>query len=198
MREPIKLSYNYDYFEPYIDSKTMDIHYNKYYLNYLNNVNKLTNNNLINVLKNIDDVPIENREYLKHNIGGVLNHELYFDSLGYNNYPSKEFLDIIIKDFGSFENFKNELIKKANSLVGSGYLFVVINDGKLDIITLSNQDNPYSYGMIPIIAIDLWEHAYFLNYLNKKDLYVNNIFEIIDFNKAFKRYEENKPSKQKI
>ena len=104
---------------------------------------------------------------------------------------SEKFKEKIIEDFGSVENFKEEFIKNANYLVGSGYTFLVLNkENKLEIINTSNEDTPYSYGLIPIMNLDLWEHAYFLDYQNNKEDYINNFFSIVDFNKVSQNYEE--------
>ena len=105
----------------------------------------------------------------------------------------ENFEQILKRELGVFEkhfnNFKDEFKKKAMSLKGSGYTFLVIDKNKLKIINLTNQDNPYYYNLIPLLAIDLWEHAYYLNYENKKDLYIDNFLEIIDFKEANKIYD---------
>ena len=190
------LDYSYDAFEPYISSRTIDIHYNKHYKNYLNNLNNLLSKYNFNyskeeLVKNIDIFPIKERGSILFNLGGVLNHELYFDTMGKNNEITGLFKEDIIKQFGSFDNFKEEFIASTKLLVGSGYTFLVLNkENKLEIINTPNQDTPISYGLRPIMNIDLWEHAYYLDYQNKKDEYVNNFFSIVDFNKVNKNYEK--------
>lgn len=90
----------------------------------------------------------------------------------------------IIKEFGNYQNFKNKFKESALSIKGSGYTFLVLNNNKLEIINLKNQDNPYSLNLIPLIEIDVWEHAYYINYQNKRNIYIDNFLEIVDFSKA--------------
>ena len=161
---------------------------NKIYQNYVNNLNDL--HNYIDNVINIDKFDIKKRGNILFNSGGVLNHQLFFSILGKGDM-SEKFKEKIIEDFGSVENFKEEFIKNANYLVGSGYTFLVLNkENKLEIINTSNEDTPYSYGLIPIMNLDLWEHAYFLDYQNNKEDYINNFFSIVDFNKVSQNYEE--------
>ena len=186
---------SYDAYEPYISSYTMNIHYNKHYKKYLDNLNNLLSKynyeySKEELVKNIDMFPIEERDNILFNLGGVLNHELFFNILGYGEM-SEDVKNKIDEDFGSFNNFKAEFIKAANLLVGSGYTFLVLNKDKmLEIINVSNQDTPYSYGLVPIMNLDLWEHAYYLDYQNERNVYINNFFSIIDFNKVSKNYEK--------
>ena len=186
---------SYDAYEPYISSYTMNIHYNKHYKKYLDNLNNLLSKynyeySKEELVKNIDMFPIEERDNILFNLGGVLNHELFFNILGYGEM-SEDFKNKIDEDFGSFNNFKAEFIKAANLLVGSGYTFLVLNKDKmLEIINVSNQDTPISYGLVPIMNLDLWEHAYYLDYQNERNVYINNFFSIIDFNKVSKNYEK--------
>lgn len=187
------LKYDYNDLMPYISPRTLMIHYNKHYLKYVENLNKLIKEeDLINVLKNIEKYEIKKRGDIIYNIGGVLNHELYFNSMSSNHImPLGKLKEEIEKKYGNYDNFKNEFIIKANKMVGSGYTFLVINKNGLDIINLSNQETPYSYDMIPLLAIDLWEHAYYLDYQNDRTSYINNFFQIIDFDEANKIYEKN-------
>lgn len=191
------LDYPYNALEPTISSKTIDIHHNKHHKKYLDNLNKLLNYNNYGYTKeqlvnHIDEFPIKDRGNILFNLGGVLNHDLYFDIIGpYNHEIKGTFKEKIIEEYGDFNNFKNEFIKQAKLLVGSGYTFVVLNkDNNLEIINTSNQDTPYSYGLIPIMNIDLWEHAYYLDYQNNKDDYIENFFSIIDYDKVNKHYEQ--------
>lgn len=189
-----KIKLNYNSLEPVIDDETLNIHYNKHYGKYVDNLNKLLPNedDASYVIKNIDLYPLDKRGDILYNTGGVLNHELYFLSM--SDKPFKEnklYLDII-KKYGSFDNFKQQFTIVSNKLVGSGYTFLVINNNNLDIVNMSNQENPYTYDMVPLLALDLWEHAYYLKYKNNRDEYVNNFFSIIDFDNANKIYEENK------
>lgn len=183
---------NYDSLSPYISQRTLLIHYEKHYLNYLNNLKKLTSDDPVFAIKNINKYNIKDRAEIIYNAGGVLNHELYFISMNKNNsMPSFKLLEAINKKYGSYDNFKKEFIKIASKLVGSGYTFLVINNNGIDIINLPNQDSPYMYNMIPLLALDLWEHSYYLDYQNKRNEYINNFFQIVDFNFASNLYEKN-------
>lgn len=197
MYKKIKLDYNS--LEPYIDDRTLDIHYNKHYQKYLDNLNNLMKEGgydfvpLDYLAKNIDIINLNDRGEILFNLGGVLNHELYFYGMSdkKNTKPYgrlKEDIDIY---FNSFSEFKNKFIESAMNLKGSGYTFLVLDEKRnLKIINMPNQDTPYYYGFIPILAIDLWEHAYYLKYQNKKEEYINAWFNLIDFNKISLLYEE--------
>ena len=180
------LDYDYNALEPYISEYTLETHYNKHYKKYLENLNNLLIKNNYDfkyskeeLVSNINIFPISDRGAILFNLGGVLNHELYFQNLGLNN-TLKPFLPQIIKQYGSLENFKDEYINNTKTLIGSGYTFLVLNKAnELEIINTSNQDTPYSYGLIPVMNIDLWEHAYYLDYQNFKDEYINNFFQLL-------------------
>lgn len=200
----IKIILNYNSLEPYIDDKTLRLHYNVIYSNYIDKLNKLLKKNnykdnysLNELVDKIDMFPLEDRGEILYNLGGVLNHKLYFYEISDkgNNIPYGEILKDINKYFGSYDNFKKEFIKKALNLVGSGYTFLVMDEsGKLQIINTSNEDTPYSYGFIPIIVLDLWEHSYYLKYTTNKEAYINNWFNLLDFKKINNLYIENKKS----
>lgn len=193
---------NYESLEPYISNRTLNLHYNKHYLNYLNNLNKLLKENNYDykyskeeLFNHLDLFNIDDRDKILFNLGGVVNHELYFDnmSLEGNNEPIGLIKEKIDKQYGNYDNFVKEFKKIANSLIGSGFTHLVINDNKdLQIINMSNQENPYMYGLIPIISLDLWEHSYYLDYQNKRNEYIDAFFKIIDFNNINKLYEKVK------
>ena len=193
-----KIELPYTTLEPYISDRTLTIHYNNHYLNYLNKLNELVDNtkyNKIELFNNLDDYNIELRDKILFNLGGVVNHELYFNnfSLNKNNIPIGSIKEQIDKQYNNYDNFKKEFKDIALSLTGSGYTFLVINENKeLQIINMPNQESPYMYGMIPIMALDLWEYAYYLDYQNNKSKYIDAFFEIIDFDKINKLYEKNK------
>jgi len=197
MYEKIKLDYTS--LEPYIDDKTLDIHYNKHYQKYLDNLNRLMKEKnyefipMIKLAKNIDIINLNDRGEILFNLGGVLNHSLYFYNMSDKGNINpigkiKEDIDIY---FNSYSEFKKKFIESALNLQGSGYTFLVLDDkNNLKIINTSNQDTPYYYGFTPIIALDLWEHAYYLKYQNNKEEYINNWFKVIDYIKINKLYEE--------
>ncbi len=191
MYEMISLPYEIDDLEPYIDSKTVSIHYNKHYKGYMDKLNYLLNKNNYNfndskelLVDNISMFDMNDRGEILYNLGGVLNHELYFKTMGNSNHqPKGEILRLINRDYGNYNNFKREFIKISNNLKGSGYTFLTMDkDNKLFIMNTSNQDNPLYYGYKPIMALDLWEHSYYLKYYNNRSDYINNFFNIIDFN----------------
>lgn len=200
----IKINLDYNSLEPYIDNKTLMLHYNVIYSSYIDKLNKLLKKNnykdnysLNELVNKIDMFPLEDRGEILYNLGGALNHKLYFYEISDkgNNIPYGEILKDINKYFGSYNNFKKEFIKKALNLVGSGYTFLVMDKtGKLQIINTSNEDTPYSYGFIPIIVLDLWEHSYYLKYSTNKEAYINNWFNLLDFKKINDLYIENKKS----
>lgn len=193
------LPYDYQALEPYIDTRTVGIHYNNHYKGYLNRLNNLLKEQnfkyqypLEELPKHIDEFPIDVRGDILFNIGGVLNHELYFQNMSSNKNkePKGVLKEAIEKKYGSFENFKNEFKRNAMLLKGSGYTFLVVKNSELQIVNMPNQETPYTYNMIPIMAIDLWEHAYYLKYQNNKEEYINNFFEIVDFDVILSLYEK--------
>lgn len=201
MNEYQKIKLDYQSLEPYIDDRTLNLHYNVHYQNYTDKLNKLLKKNNYNfkyspeyLAKNIDIVPMEDRDEILFNLGGYLNHSLYFYILtDKKKTVPKEMMNLIIENFGSFENFKKEFIQMAIDLKGSGYTFLVIDrNNKLKIINTSNQDTPYYYGFTPIMTIDVWEHAYYLKYTYDRKKYLENIFNIIDFEKIYDMYLKNK------
>lgn len=180
--------------EPIISEETMYFHYEKLYKNYIKQFNALVEDDVspLQAVLNIEKFPLDKRGKILHNAGGILNHELYFNELNINgrHEPYGNLKEAIDKKYGNYQNFKNEFIKVANFLVGSGYTFLVLNAKKeLDIINTSNQETPYLYDMIPIMNLDLWEHAYYLDYKNEKNKYINSFFDIIDFNVIEERYD---------
>ena len=192
------LDYDYNSMEPIIDGETMYIHYNKHYLGYLDKLNSLLESSNYNykyskeeLADKIDIFPIDKRGDILYNLGGVINHEIYFTSISNrgNIYPSGKLAEDINTYFGNYDNFKKEFKESANNLKGSGYTFLVKDkNNKLLIINTSNQDTPYYYGLTPIMGIDLWEHAYYLQYKNNRSLYIDNYFKIVDFKKISARY----------
>ena len=196
--ERIKLDYSS--LEPYIDDKTLDLHYNIHYRNYSDKLKKLLKENnydykhsAIYLAQNIDIIPIVDRDEVLFNLGGYLNHTLYFYNLTNKKKKIPDgMLESINKYFGTFSTFKEEFINMAKEVKGSGYTFLVIDkNNKLRIINTSNQDTPYYYGFSPIMTIDVWEHAYYLKYTYDRSKYLENIFNIIDFEKVYKLYLDN-------
>lgn len=195
-----KLNYSYDSLEPYIDTHTCGLHYDKYAKKYCNQLNEILGSihydyryNIKELSSHINEFPEDLQPSILFNLGGVLNHELFFQSLSpKKEKPTGPFLEKINHVFGSYEDFKKEFKKKALQIKGSGYTFLVtdINDN-LRIVNLSNQDCPYSYQLIPLMVLDMWEHSYYLNYKCNKDSYINDFFNVVDFSVA-NNYYQNK------
>lgn len=189
MFNKIELKYDFKDLEPNIDEETMYTHYNKHYNAYTENLNNALEHlpefkdmDIISILKNIKE---DNNYYMaiRNNGGGYLNHSMYFDMLTPKSTPLPNNLEEKInEDFTNFDNFKSELISKGLSHFGSGWVWVILENNKLKIITTNNQDNPYMFGQTPIMGIDLWEHAYYLKYKNLRKDYLENIFNVIDWN----------------
>lgn len=189
MFNKIELKYDFKDLEPNIDEETMYTHYNKHYNAYTENLNNALEHlpefkdmDIISILKNIKE---DNNYYMaiRNNGGGYLNHSMYFDMLTPKSTPLPSKLEEKInEDFTNFDNFKSELISKGLSHFGSGWVWVILENNKLKIITTNNQDNPYMFGQTPIMGIDLWEHAYYLKYKNLRKDYLENIFNVIDWN----------------
>lgn len=193
MYKLMRLPFSYNALEPDISALTVDIHYNKHHKKYNDNLNKLVQNDLypLDLLpQNIDKFPIEMRAEILFNAGGVLNHNLYWNSLGKNkSMPTGKLLLKINQFYGNFDNFKSIFTEKAKKMVGSGYTFLVASKGDLTIMNLPNQETPFSYGFVPLFTIDLWEHAYYLDYKNNRDLYIENFWNKANFDYASKTYE---------
>ena len=193
------LKHNYDAFSKYIDAKTMYVHFSKHYVGYLNNLNKAVegksqaNMTIEQLLKTLDT----SNAMLRNNAGGYYNHNLYFELMTPNSTgkPSGKLADAINRDFGSFENFKKQFSDAGAKQFGSGWVWLVTDSsGKLKVGSTANQDNPLMPGMSisgnPILAMDVWEHAYYLKYQNKRADYIDAFFNVIDWNRVSEYYEK--------
>ena len=191
-----KLNYSFDALEPHIDAKTMEIHYGKHHNGYTNNLNnaisgtELESKTIEEILKNLD---LDNMA-LRNNAGGYFNHNLFWEIMGPNcgGNPSGEISEAINSNFNSFENFKEEFKKAATTRFGSGWAWLcVLEDGKLEICSTPNQDNPLmenSCGGNPILCLDVWEHAYYLNYQNRRPDYIEAFFSLINWDEVNSKY----------
>ncbi len=185
----LPLPYSYDDLEPYIDTHTIGLHYHKHQQNYLNKLNELLQKNncsyrypIEELGNHLEEFSKEDQENILFQWGGVVNHNVYFRSMAKDKTSMSDALkEAIDKTFGSLDKMKTEWKKQALALKGSGYVFLVQDKNDLKLVSFQNQDTPYRYGMNPLLALDLWEHAYYLNYENKKDLYIDNFFEVLDF-----------------
>jgi len=190
-----KLKYSYDAFEPSIDADTMEIHYTKHHQGYVNKLNisleeypNLQDKSVEDLLKNLSEVPQDIRIAVKNNGGGVANHNLFWEILAKDKEFSGEIKKAIESEFSSFEKFKEEFIKVATAQFGSGWAWLVVHNNKLEIISTSNQDSPLSIGKTPILTLDVWEHAYYLKYQNKRPDYIEAFFSIINWDKVNELY----------
>ena len=190
----IPLPYSYDALEPYIDKQTMEIHHDKHEQAYVDNLNKALTNypelyskTTEQMLKNLDTLPTDIKQSVINNAGGVYNHEFFWSVMSpkHNQEPSGNLLKAINSTFGSFDNFKKLFTEAALSRFGSGWVWLVKDsNNKLSIITTANQDSPISLGYTPILALDVWEHAYYLKYQNKRIDYINNWWNVVNWNQA--------------
>ncbi|MBE6148095.1 MAG: superoxide dismutase [Firmicutes bacterium] len=192
------LPYLFQDLEPYIDTHTVAIHYFKHHQNYINKLNELLMQNdynyhysLSELIYHIDEFPLSYREDILFNLGGVLNHNLYWRSMcaDKNSKPAGQLLMAIEKAFGSYDEFWRQFKEKAMQLKGSGYTFLVLKcNGNLDIVNTSNQNTPLMDGCLPLFTVDMWEHAYYINYKNEKKKYLDNFENIADFSYASNLY----------
>ena len=193
-----KLNYAFDALEPNIDTKTMEIHYGKHHNGYTNNLNNLIsgteneNKDIEEILKSLD----LNNSGLRNNAGGYFNHNLFWEIMSPNSggEPKSEISDSINSSFGSFENFKNEFSKAAATRFGSGWAWLCAHkNGTLEICSTANQDNPLmpnGCGGNPILCLDVWEHAYYLNYQNRRPDYINAFFNVINWDEVNKKFTQ--------
>lgn len=194
------LPYAYDALEPFIDAKTMELHHDRHLQTYVNNLNALIKDypeyqhlSLEQLLLYLDYLPASLQTPVKHNAGGVYNH-IFFFSLLKNpaaKQPENPLLRHIISDFGSFEAFRKAFTEAALSVFGSGYAWLVLNPyGQLKIITTANQNTPLPLNLCPILNLDVWEHAYYLKHYNKRDDYIGDWFQIINWEQANKNLSD--------
>jgi Fe-Mn family superoxide dismutase len=197
------LSYSYNALEPYIDEQTMIIHHTKHHQGYIDNLNSalssLNLDNFLNmdindVVSQLDQVPEEIRIKVRNNGGGHANHSLFWNIMAPKpaGSPSGEFLDAINSTFGSFDNFKEKFTLAGIGRFGSGWVFLVVSNSKLEILDTPNQDNPLMNGAgVPILGLDVWEHAYYLKYQNKRADYIAAWWNVVNWKEVEKRFASN-------
>ena len=187
MFELPKLEYSYDVLEPFIDKETMEIHHTKHHQAYTDKFNDAVGENDKSAEEIIANLK-EGEDAIRNNGGGYVNHKLFFSILKKDVECKGEILEAINKKFGSFEKFKEEFSNAAMTQFGSGWAFLVVNNGELEIVKKSNQDSPLTDGRKPILCIDVWEHAYYLKYQNKRPEYIENFFKVINWDKVNEFY----------
>lgn len=189
-----KLAYAYDALEPHIDARTMEIHYTKHHNGYATNLNNAIAGTDLEG-KTIEEILVAGKDIpaVRNNGGGFWNHNLYWEIMSPNGggEPTGELGEAIKATFGSFENFKDEFSKAAATRFGSGWAWLCVSNGKLEICSTANQDNPLmgiNCGGTPILGIDVWEHAYYLNYQNRRPDYINAFFAVINWTAVADKY----------
>lgn len=194
------LPYEYDALVPVLDAETLTFHHDKHYKTYVDNLNsalsdypELQKKSLTELLTDISTLPGAVQTAVRNNGGGVYNHELYFDSMREpaGQEPDGALAEAIERDFGSYRQWKEQMKPAAVSKFGSGWAWLVADkDGRLSIVQTSNQDVPDLEDYVPILLVDVWEHAYYLQYQNRRADYVESWFGLINWRKAGKRYED--------
>jgi Fe-Mn family superoxide dismutase len=190
------LPYPTDALEPHIDKQTMEIHHGKHHAAYVNNLNaalekhpELQSKSVEDLLKGINTVPEDIRTAVRNNGGGHLNHSMFWQIMGPNagGAPTGAIADAITSSFGSFDSFKEQFSKAGVGRFGSGWAWVIASGGKLTIESTPNQDNPIMEGKAPVFGIDVWEHAYYLKYQNRRPDYISAWFNVVNWTEINKR-----------
>lgn len=202
MTYPFKLSdlpYAHDALEPHIDARTMEIHHGRHHQTYTNNLNAalekhadLHDRSIEELLRGSDGIPADIRTAVRNNGGGYANHNLFWEIMGPNGggEPGGELGAAIGRKFGSFADFKQKLTTAATGQFGSGWGWLVLANGDLDVYATPNQDSPLMTGHRPILGVDVWEHAYYLKYQNKRPDYLQAWWNVVNWQAVARRYEE--------
>lgn len=196
-----ELPYAYDALEKSFDKETMNIHHTKHHNTYVTNLNNaleghadLQEKSLEELISNLDAVPEIIRTAVRNNGGGHANHSLFWEILSPNGggEPTGELADKINEKFGSFDKFKEEFSTAATGRFGSGWAWLVVNNGELEVTSTPNQDSPLMEGKTPLLGLDVWEHAYYLRYQNKRPDYIASFWDVVNWEEVSKRYNEAK------
>ncbi len=191
------LPYSYDALEPHIDSRTMEIHHTKHHQAYTTNLNNAIAGTDLEG-KSIEEILVQGVENnaVRNNGGGFYNHNLFWQIMAPNagGKPEGELAEAINYAFGSFDGFKEKFAQAATTRFGSGWAWLCVNDGKLEICSTANQDNPLmpnvGYSGFPILGLDVWEHAYYLNYQNRRPDYIQAFFNVVNWNKVSELFQK--------
>lgn len=195
------LNYPYDGLEPYIDEETMRIHHTKHHQTYIDKLNlaleqypELQSKDVRDLLINLDNLPAEIKTAVRNHGGGHFNHSLWWMILAPAGESYSNDFNIskaITEQFGDFNEFKNQFVNKASLVFGSGWTWLVVNkEKKLEIVSTTNQDSPLSSGLEPLLGIDVWEHAYYLKYQNRRPDYLEAFFSVINWSKVEEGYNK--------
>ncbi len=191
------LPYPANALEPYVDEQTMNIHHDRHHAAYVNNANAaleghadLQGKSVEDLLKGLNAVPEAIRTAVRNNAGGHANHSLFWPQLKVNpnGQPKGALAQAINSTFGSFDAFKDQFSKAAAGRFGSGWAWLVVNNGKLAVTSTANQDSPLSEGQTPLLGLDVWEHAYYLKYQNRRPDYIAAFWNVIDWDEIDRRY----------
>lgn len=192
-----KLPYAYDALEPAIDKETMEIHHTKHHNTYVEKLNaavegtEFADKEIDQLIANLNEVPEDIRTAVRNNGGGHLNHSIFWELLqspSEQNAPTGELAEKINETFGSFEKFQEEFTAAATGQFGSGWAWLVKDGDQLKVVGTPNQDNPITDGLTPLLGVDVWEHAYYLKYQNKRPEYVKAFWSVINWDKVAERY----------
>lgn len=193
-----KLPYEYSALEPYIDETTMTIHHTKHHQAYINNLNaalekypELQEKSVEDLVRNLDSLPDDIRTAVRNNGGGHLNHSWFWNWMtkAEGQSPEGELLGAIEKKFGSLDGFRDAFAKAAAGRFGSGWAWLVVSNGELEIVSTANQDNPITEGKHPILGLDVWEHAYYLKYQNRRPDYIKEWFNVVNWSAVSKEFD---------
>jgi len=191
-----KLNYRYSELEPYIDAQTMEIHYTKHHRAYVDNLNQALSDNtkfkslgVSELLQNLDKLPEEIRQTVLNNAGGHVNHSFFWEIMSpEEKSPEGKIKELLVSEFGSIEEFKQKFTQKAMTVFGSGWAFLVLDkDKNLQLKRQSFQNSPLMFGNTPLLGIDVWEHAYYLKYQNRRKDYIDAWWHVVNW----KKVEEN-------
>ena len=191
------LPYAFDALEPYIDARTMEIHHDKHHAGYTGKLNaaiagtEWEGKDIVEILSNIDSVPEGIRTAVRNNGGGYANHALFWTVMGPDagGAPSGDLAAAIDAAFGSFDDFKSKFSTAAATRFGSGWAWLVVKgDGSLDVYSTANQDSPYMQGDTPILGLDVWEHAYYLHYQNRRPDYISSWWNVVNWDAVAENY----------
>ncbi|TCW41738.1 Fe-Mn family superoxide dismutase [Laceyella sacchari] len=190
------LPYTFDALEPHIDAQTMEIHHNRHHATYVNNLNAALEGVEVNatsveaLISDLNALPENVRTAVRNNGGGHANHSLFWEILSPNGggEPIGEVAQAIADTFVSFDNFKKQFTDAAAKRFGSGWAWLVVKDGKLAVTSTPNQDSPLMEGAAPILGLDVWEHAYYLKYQNKRPAYIEAFWNVVNWNEVNRRY----------
>jgi Fe-Mn family superoxide dismutase len=195
------LSYAFDALEPHIDARTMEIHHDKHHAGYVKNLNaaldkhpELAQKSLEDLVSNPDSIPEDIRTAVRNNGGGHYNHSIFWTVMAPNGggQPAGELASAINSAFGSFDSFKETFTNAALTRFGSGWAWLGFQNGKLAVLSLPNQDSPLLAGLKPIMGIDVWEHAYYLNYQNRRGDYINAWWNVVNWDEVARRFQATK------